>query len=436
MAANTQYIECCGLNIKKVSLKELLFNKTMLIAYILLAIGLVGWYEIFYLRWGHLFVNNADVIAAAGGNSEHLRTIAEALKEQIFNLDHIEEVKKPNPWGVFVTQYVYLLYGGSALIFLTALMELFKVKVAPKVAAALMTFGISMVFGGLVSIFTDLANQLNIYWMILNPQPQSGMWLMLPLYAVYIPFTFIEIYFLITNKRDLARKFAGILVIMGLIIDVIEFYIQGILFNLNVPRHLWTDIPQLWLYFLVTGALTGVAGAIIYAFLGLRNKPYFDEFIKTASTMGIILTALAALYEIINFMVVDPKWISLIIHGSPISWMYWGWIVLGIALPFVLFLTKKPTLALVGAISAVIGTFLMRQAFIYGGNIVPMSDRFGKGPEATSLYQLDAITPWAYAPPHTMEVLVVIGCLGLGIAIYSLLDSLFAVRDVNDNAAH
>ncbi len=436
MAANTQYTQCCGLNIKKVSLKELLFNKTMLVAYILIAIGVIGWIQLYGLRFFHLFVNNHDVIAAAGGSSEHLKAIAEALKEQIFHLEHIEEVKKPEPWGIFVTQYTYLLYGGSALIFLTALAELFHVKIAPKVAAALMTFGIAMALGGMISIASDWGNPINIYWMILNPQPQSGMWLMLPLYSIYIPFTFIEIYFLITNKRDLARKMAGILVILGIIIDLAEFYIQGLLFNLNTPRHLWTDIPQLWIYFLISGALTGIAGAIVFAFLGLKNKPYFNEMIQTAAKIGIALIALAAIYEVINFMVVDPKWMRLIVAGSPISWMYWGWIILGIALPLVLFLTKKPGAILAGAVSAIIGTFLMRQAFIYGGNIYPMSDRFGQGPEATGIYNLAEITPWAYIPPHTMEVLVIIGCFGLGIAIYSILDSLFDVRNINDNVEH
>jgi hypothetical protein len=432
----TEYKQCCGLNIKKVSLGELLFNKTMLVAYVLIAIGVIGWVQLYGLRFFHLFVNNHDVIAAAGGSSEHLRAIAEALKEQIFNLPHIEEVNKAEPWGIFVTQYTYLLYGGSALIFLTALAELFHVKIAPKVAAALMTFGIAMALGGMISIASDWGNPLNIYWMILNPQPQSGMWLMLPLYSIYIPFTFIEIYFLITNKRDLARKMAGVLVILGIIIDLAEFYIQGILFNLNTPRHLWTDIPQLWIYFLISGALTGIAGAILFAFLGLRNKPYFEEMIQTAANMGLVLIALAALYEVINFMVVDPKWMNLIVAGSPVSWMYWGWIILGLAVPFVLWLTKKPGAILLGAISALVGTFLMRQAFIYGGNIVPMTDRFGKGPEATSLYQLDEITPWAYVPPHTMEILVIIGCLGLGLAIYAILDKLFDVRNINDNADH
>ena len=430
-----KYIECCGLNIKKVSLGELFFNKTMIVAYILIILGLIGWYELLTLRWAHFFVNNHEVMLAAGDPSK-LPEIANALKEQIFNLHEIEEVNKAEPWGIFVTQYVYLLYGGSALIFITALMELFKVKVAPKVAAALISFGIAMVFGGLISIFTDLANQLHIYWMILNPQPQSGMWLMLPLYSIYIPFTFVEIYFLITNKRDLARKVAGILVILGILIDLGEFYIQGLLFNLNTPRHLWTDIPQLWIYFLITGAITGIGGAIIFAFLGLKNKPYFEDFIKTAANIGLIAVILAAIYEVIDFMVVDPKWMNLIIAGSPISWMYWGWIILGIAVPFVLFLTKKPSAVLIGGISAVIGTFLMREAFIYGGNIVPMTDRFGTGPEATSLYNLATIKPYAYIPPHTMEILVIIGCLGLGIAIYSIIDSLFDVRSVNDHADH
>ena len=431
-----EYTKCCGLNIKKVSLGELLFNKTMLVAYVLLAIGVIGWYEIYHLRYFHEFVNNRMIIDAGGAASDHAKMLAEALKEQIFNLHEVEEVNKAEPWGIFVTQYTYLLYGGSALIFLTALAELFHVKIAPKVAAALMTFGIAMALGGMTSIASDWGNPLNIYWMILNPQPQSGMWMMLPLYSVYIPFTFVEIYFLITDKKELARKMAGVLVILGIIIDIIEFYIQGILFNLNVPRHLWTDIPMLWLYFLISGAITGIAGAILFAFLGLRNKPYFNDMIRNASRMGILMTVLAALYEVVNFMTVDPKWMSLILSGSPISWMYWTWIILGIAVPLVLWLTQKPAAVLIGAISALIGTFFMRQAFIYGGNIVPMTNRFGMGPEATSTYQLGELPPYAYIAPHTMEILIIIACVGLGLAIYSILDSLFDVRNINDNADH
>ena len=430
-----EFINCCGLNIRKVSIAELLFNKTMLIAYVLLAIGVIGWYEIYHLRFFHEFVNNAQVMAAAG--AEDTKQIAMALKEQIFHLEHIEEVNKAEPWGIFVSQYTYLLYGGSALIFLTALAELFHINIAPKVAAAFMTFGISMALGGMLSIASDWGNPINIYWMILNPQPQSGMWLMLPLYAVYIPFTFIEIYFLVTNKKELARKLAGILVIMGIIIDFIEFYIQGLLFNLNTPRHLWTDIPLLWLYFLISGALTGIAGAMVFSFLGLKNKPYYEDTMNLLIKTGLILAVVAGLYEVVNYMSADPKWTSLILSNSPVSSMYWTWIILGIVAPVVLWASKNKSLAILGAILAIIGTFFMRQAFIYGGNIYPMTDRVsGLGAQATSLYQLAEVEKFSYLPAHNMEVLIVIGCVGLGLAIYSLLDSLLAVRDVNDSVEH
>ncbi len=432
-----KYIQCCGINIKKVGFFELFFNKTMIIAYILLAIGLVGWYEIMMLRWAHDFVNTRSIIdIISHGSADHIRMAAEAIKDQIFNLHEIEEVNKAEPWGVFVVQYTYLLYGGSALIFLTALAELFHVKIAPKVAAALITFGISMVFGGLTSIATDLGNIINVYWMFLNPRVQSGIWLMLPLYSVYIPFTFIEIYFLITNKRDLARKLAFWLVVIGLLIDCGEFFIQGLLFNQNTPRHLWTDIPQLWIYFLITGGVTGTAGAAVFGFLGLKSKPYFKDFMRIVANAGIVLIVLAALYELVNFMSVDSRWFNLLLSGSPISWMYWTWIILGIAVPFVLYLTKKPSMVFLGGISAIIGTFFMRNAFTFGGNIVPMSDRFGKGYEATSMYQVGFLKPFSYIAPHSMEILIIIGCLGVGIAVYSLLDSLFDVRNINDNVEH
>ena len=431
------YKECCGLNIKNVSLGELLFNKTMLIAYVLLAIGLIGWYEIYHLRYFHEFVNNREMIEAGGAMSPHAASLAEALKEQIFNLRHVEEVNKDEPWGIFVVQYTYLLYGGSALIFLTALAELFHLKVAPKVAAAFMTFGISMALAGMTSIASDWGNPLHIYWMVLNPQPQSGMWMMLPLYSVYIPFTFIEIYFLLTNKKDLARKLAGVLVILGIIIDVIEFYIQGILFNLNAPRHLWTDIPALWLYFLISGALTAIAGAIIFSALGLNNKPYYQDTMNLLAKAGIVVAILAAIYEVINMGAVDSKWMNFIKGGTPVSGMYWGWIILGIIIPIALFATKNNAIRTIGAISALLGTFAMRESFIYGGNIVKMTERVdGLGPQATSIYNLADNQPWVYLAPHSMEVMIIIACIGLGLAIYSILDNLFDVRSVNDHASH
>jgi hypothetical protein len=79
--------ECCGLNFKSVSFGELFFNKTMLFAYLLLAVGVVGWFQLYGLRFGHEFVNTTDLVNAG---ADHSRMMAEALKEQIFNMHQID----------------------------------------------------------------------------------------------------------------------------------------------------------------------------------------------------------------------------------------------------------------------------------------------------------------------------------------------------------
>jgi hypothetical protein len=407
--------ECCGLNFKSVSFGELFFNKTMLFAYLLLAVGVVGWFQLYGLRFGHEFVNTTDLVNAG---ADHSRMMAEALKEQIFNMHHIEEVPRQEPWGIFVAQYTYLLYGGSALIFLVALAELIGLHIAHKASAALMTLGISLALGGMASIASDWGNPLNIYWMILNPQPQSGMWMMLPLYSVYIPFTFIEIYFLMTNKRELAKKLALPLVVIGLGIDIAEFYIQGILFQLNDARHLWVDFPALWVYFLVTGALTGVAFGMIYAGLALKNKEWYGELKDVLRKAAIVLIVLVAIYEAIAGF---GK-----IGEAPFTTMFYGYVIVGLVLPLLLFFAKQDFLA---SVLVAIGTFGARELFVYGGNAEPMTNRFGMGPEAFSTYNVAELEKVIYEAPHSMEVMVIIACLGLGIAIFKLLDTLLDVSN-------
>jgi hypothetical protein len=403
--------ECCGLNFKSVSFGELFFNKTMLLAYVLLAVGVVGLFQLYGLRFGHEFVNAGDLVNGTAN-------AAEALKEQIFGMHHIEEVPRTEPWSIFVVQYTYLLYGGSALIFLTALAELFNLHISHKASAAMMTLGISLALGGMTSIASDWGNPLNIYYMILNPQPNSGMWMMLPLYSVYIPFTFIEIYLLMTNKRELARKLALPLVVIGLGIDVVEFYIQGILFQLNTPRDLWTDFPALWVYFLITGIVSGVGFALIYAGLALRNKEWYGELKFNLRVAGIIAIILAGAYEAISGL-------SNLVEG-PYHTMFLGYVIVGLAVPFVLFLIRQDVLA---GLFMAIGTFSVRELFVYGGNAEPMTNRFGMGPEAFSTYNVAELEKFVYEAPHTMEILIIIGCLGLGIAIFKLLDTLLDVSN-------
>jgi len=97
--------ECCGLNFKSVSFAELFLNKTMLFAYALLAVGLIGWIQIYGLRFGHEFVNAGDLVNGTAANA------AEALKEQIFGMHHIEEVPRTDGEFLLLNILIYYMVG-------------------------------------------------------------------------------------------------------------------------------------------------------------------------------------------------------------------------------------------------------------------------------------------------------------------------------------
>jgi type II secretory pathway pseudopilin PulG len=202
----------------------------------------------------------------------------------------------------------------------------------------------------------------------------------------------------------------------------------------NFYNPIW-KVPTEYKYNLPPGSVTPYPDPAFYNHKKASDN--FDEYINYAAKVGTILTVLAAIYEIINFMVVDPRWTNLILKGSPISWMYWGWLILGIVIPFILFLSKKKGAILIGAISAVIGTYLMRSSFVFGGSIVPMTERVpGLGYQAYSIYGLDALKPYVFTPSHNMEWMIIIGCFGIGIAIFTILDKLFDIRNVTDLYEH
>ena len=88
-------IVIAGVEINKVSIKNLLFNKTMLLAYIFLAIGVYGIYATILERY---FLETANAFTAGmHPGSEH---VAQAMKEAVFGEGG--EIVRESPWGLYI----------------------------------------------------------------------------------------------------------------------------------------------------------------------------------------------------------------------------------------------------------------------------------------------------------------------------------------------
>jgi len=420
-------LEIIGVEINKVSLTQLFFNKTMLLSYILLAIGIYGIYEVILERY---FIEAANAFDA--GMHPGSKHIAEAMKEAIFG--NGGEVKRESPWTIYIANYMYMIYSGSGIIFIVALAELFNVKIIKKTAAGFMTLGLCIVFAGLFTIALDL-NILHMQWMFLTPNFGAGMWLMLPLYSIYIPFVIFEIYLLITKNQKWVKKIAFSILLLSIAIDIVEYYIQAKLFDMNTARHLWVTYPNLTLYFIISAFVASCGMMNLYATIKYKNNhpSEYEELSKFLINITLLCIMALAAYEATAFLLIDKNWANVILFGR-FKYDFYVYIFFAIVIPFTFLLLKLLNykrlniFVVFASISIIIGTYIGRLIFVYGGNAYPMSNRFGSGFEKYGEYTV--IQEYIYFSPTINEICIVVGSIGVIFLTYSLLETFLNVSSI------
>ena len=415
-------IVIAGIEIKKVTLKDLLLNKGMFLAYLLLAIGILGIVSVMGERY---FLETANAFTA--GLHPGSEEVAKAMKEAVFGEGG--EIVRESPWGMFIVNYMYMIYTGSGIIFLVALGELLGFETIKKTAAGFMVLGLAIVFGGLFTINVDL-NVLHMQWMFLSPNMHAGMWFMLPLYAVYIPFVLFEIYLLLTNKREWAQKIAVPVLLLSVVVDIVEYFIQAKLFTGNTARHLWTTYPNLTLYYIVSAWVASLAVMIIYSKLTYKEslKGDYEKHMELLRKTTMVSIALLAVYEVIVFMTIDSRWASVILTGG-LKGQFYTYVLLALVIPFFMAL-KKANMTLM-AVLMIIGTYIGRYIFVYGGNAYSLSNLAGTGFQKFGEYE--PASDFVLVTPHFSEILAIIGSVGVVILVYKIIDAFLSVSKVSDH---
>ena len=403
-----------GVTINKVTLKDLLFNKSMYLVYLLLFIALVGIVDVTYERY---FLDSATAFDAGlfPGNRE----VAAAMKEAVFGVGG--EVKREAPWSLYIVNYMYMIYVGSGIVFIVALAELFEIELLKKTAAGFLTIGLAMVLAGLFTILMDL-NVLHLSAMFLHPQPSSGMWLMAPLYMVYIPLVIFEIYLILSHHESWVKKIALLILIVSLVVEVVEFYIQAKLFDMNSARHLWTTYPILPLYFMISSFVASLGIMILYAHLVYKSI----QLLYILERAGLYFVMALGAYEATAYLFIDKKWAAIILFGE-FKYYFYLYLVLAVGIPFALLFKHylNSYLRIIAAVSMIIGTYIGKLVFVYGGNAYPLSDRFGVGFEKYSEYE--RVKDVIFFMPSLGEIAIVVGSVGIVLLVYKLSDLYFCV---------
>lgn len=415
-----------GISINQIKLKDFILSKKMFLPYFLLALGLWGLFDVYSQRYFFSAINMHDIALSPDG-----KEVMNGLKEAISGDGG--EVKREAPWTLYIVNYMYMIYSGSGIIFLVALAEIFNVDIIKKTAAGFMSLGLAMIFGGLFTIAVDL-NVLHMHWMFLSPHFSAGMWLMLPLYIIYIPFVLFEIYLLMTDRYDIAKKFAIPILFLSIVVDIVEYYIQARLFSMNTARHLWTTYPMLTIYLIVSSFVASAGIMMLYSMIVYR-----DSLKKKLSNLldflvGIALYAMAILgaYEATAYLFIDKAWGGVMLFGE-FKYYFFAYVITAVGIPFVILFRRTHSIfwITVASIFIICGTYLGRIMFVYGGNAFPMSDTVGTGFQKYGEYEI--IQDYIFFFPHYSEVLIVLGSIGVVMVVYNIIESLFSVSKLNNH---
>lgn len=415
-----------GININQIKLKDFILSKKMFLPYFLLALGLWGLFDVYSQRYFFSAINMHDIALSPDG-----KEVMNGLKEAISGDGG--EVKREAPWTLYIVNYMYMIYSGSGVIFLVALAEIFNVGIIKKTAAGFMSLGLAMIFGGLFTIAVDL-NVLHMHWMFLSPHFSAGMWLMLPLYIIYIPFVLFEIYLLMTDRYDIAKKFAIPILFLSIAVDIVEYYIQARLFSMNTARHLWTTYPMLTIYLIVSSFVASAGVMMLYSMIVYRDslKEKLSDLLDFLVGIALYAMVILGAYEATAYLFIDKAWGGVMLFGE-FKYYFFAYVITAVGVPFVILFRRTHSIfwITVASLFIICGTYLGRIMFVYGGNAFPMSDTIGTGFQKYGEYEV--IKDYIFFFPHYSEVLIVLGSVGVVMVVYNIIESLFSVSKLNNH---
>jgi Ni/Fe-hydrogenase subunit HybB-like protein len=258
-------------------------------------------------------------------------------------------------------------------------------------------------------------------------QVQSPIFWMGNFYALYMGLLVLKLFFLYRSDWD--STLSHMVGIASFVTAIVAYGTLGSVFSMMAMRPFWYG-PFVPIHFLVSAALSGVAFAVLFAYVaqsvGAANMTAGMRRLMTdvlpklfALLLGIVLVfSVVRLFN--GLWTNNPEVATVMWYQIGTVWFHiglWG----GLVVPFILMLMPglrgQKNVQLLASALVLIGVFIGRYDYVVGGQQVPMF----KGTWGAELI--------AYTPSVTEWGVVLLGA-GIGLLIYAVAEWIFRLDDV------
>jgi dimethyl sulfoxide reductase membrane subunit len=260
-------------------------------------------------------------------------------------------------WGTYIAAFFLLVGAGSGLVLLAALGDLGVLPVLNGMRSPLLLAGVASFVAAAFMILLDVGKPERVVFMLSYPNFKSMfVW---DFYTLVLSGVLALVYYYLGPKIKVLPWIAAIAAAAVVIVE-------GFILTVSAATPMWHGavVPTL---FLLEALITGIGIVLI---------------VKNVQMLGGILAALLAVVfaiTLVEFVTVtyggEPDIAanySLLTAGS-MAPLFWGQLLLGIVVPFVLLVwfSKNRTAVVAAAVLAILGVFVTKLDLLVSGQAIP-----------------------------------------------------------------
>lgn len=302
------------------------------------------------------------------------------------------------PWNILVAAYGFLAGTAAGISFFASLGDAVGVDSLRRVAGPATAAALATLVPALVAIFSDLGRPAALFGFLTSPNPSSPLWWMAITYGAVL---LLRVY----KLRGLASGRPGSpkgLSYASLALAVVAPGVLGTLFASLAARPLWYGAGTT-LFVVVLALAIGAAATLVTAVAsGVReSRPFLIRAV-------VGLTILLAVVTFARVVTAEAAHTALYLTGEYAALFWGGQVIVGLALPLLVFATPFGTSApgaLTGAGAALTGGFAAWLVQVLAGQALPV---------------MPELKRTAYSVTGT-EILMVAGIFALALLLFVLL---------------
>jgi menaquinone reductase, integral membrane subunit len=328
------------------------------------------------------------------------------------------------PWGLWITIDLSAIALGAGAFTLSAIVYIFGIKRLQPIIRLAILVGFAGYTSAMLTLLMDIGRPDRFWhpWVFWNVH--SVLWEVTMCITIYLIILVTEFAPVIVDAKffdrwprirafgHLIHKFTPFLAVLGLLISLLHQSSLGATYGVLKSRPIWFK-PSMPIMFVLSAIAAGpaVTAGVAYVvewILGKRTVPHdVLRIITRFSGVGLLVYGYIKFWDMaaVTYYGSTPGVslaFSLLQQQTPYTFSFWvGEVILGILVPAVLFLvprfSRNPALAVVGALSAMIGIIVHRWNVTVGGLFVPLSYSPGTNFELPIGNYSPALIEWGVA---------------------------------------